>query len=151
MTSPRETLSSCTGKLLRDWLSLVSLRMNCGCKEEKRSASQWCEAPQEERHKASPRPTSCMFPKEESNKAWRKTASTKPCGPRCFPHDSGFVLCPSVRKASMTCDSDLESLSSWAGSSRVTSSSFLWQNPPPALTLLRLHKSSFPLGVFCGL
>ena len=43
----------------------------------------------------------------------------------------GFVLCPSVRKASMTCDSDLESLSSWTGSSRVASSSFLPRNLPP--------------------
>ena len=48
-----------------------------------------------------------------------------------FPHDSGFVVCPSVRKASMTCDSDLESLSSWTGSSRVAWSSFLPRNLPP--------------------
>ena len=57
-------------------------------------------------------------------------------GPRCCPFRMTAVSCcaASVRKASMTCDSDLESLSSWTGSPRVTSSSFLWQNPPPVLT-----------------
>ena len=32
-----------------------------------------------------------MFLKEESLKAWRKTASTKPCGPRCSIVSVGTV------------------------------------------------------------
>ena len=80
MTLPRETLCSCARKLLRYWLSSMSLRMRRTRlwlqREEKRCVSQWCEAPQEEPHNASPRPTSCMLLEKGSHKAWRKTAST---------------------------------------------------------------------------
>ena len=60
-------------------------------KKKNDERQQWCEASQEERHNASPRPTSCMFLKEESHKDKRKTASTWPCGPRCSIVSVGTV------------------------------------------------------------
>ena len=88
--------------------------------------------------------TGC-FSTSSSDRAQRHSSLSCHWSPSpSFPRKSGFVLCPQVRKALMTCDSDLAVTFLLDGSSRVTSSSFLWQNPPPVLTPPRQ-----PLDVFC--
>ena len=85
--------------------------------KKKRCASQWCEAPQEEPHNASPRPTSCMLLEKESHKAWEKDSihMTMRAKMQCcfrwyslvgklYPgHDRGFLLLRWMRILLLTC------------------------------------------------
>ena len=65
-----------------------------------------------------------------------------------FPHDSGFVLCPLVMKTPMTCDSVLALLSSWTGSSRVTSFSSRVRNLPPCSDSTSTSQTVLPTASF---